>query len=239
MDNNSVYLVKRLAGCLKGRQIKEYRKEEILPKISDLIVRVYTMYGYQQYNEKDISTLAMLLLRELRESYFFLTFEEVAFCLEQGAKGEWDTNTGVNFRTFVTWLKAYRKSRLRNEAKLKREQQAENPVTEEEKRSWIVRHVRYIYIRYKAGIEIHDAFLIRGYQNMQELGWINDCPEIKRQAMQEAEEYLHERSDFQALSPENQRVATKERAMIQLLLKHLQEWKQREENGQDILGHMK
>ena len=233
-ENNTGKLEKRLAACLKGKKVKDHTREEIIPILSRLIVQSYYIVGYQNYNDKDVSMFSVMLLKELNERYFFLTIQEVAFCMEQGAKGDYGDFTGVNLRTVLRWLKIYRQSEVRAKARYLLARPALPTVTPEYNEMCAKRHMRSVYERFKKGYPVEQMIPWYAYQTMQRLGWIVDSLEVKLRTMHEAEKKCRLNARFQRESPEEKKEAIKTEAMTILLKIHLKRWKDMEDDGFDL-----
>ncbi len=175
----------RMNLALQAPRLAEMDGASLLKFCSGLISQCYVMVGYHTYNERDIAILSAKLSSDLLESYSYFTKEEVMVCFELGAKGQFGDYNGVNLRTFSKWLKAYKTSELRYQAKLAVEAQkkALPPVSEAYNLQAENRFLQNSFRRYKESGSMERVMSVRVYQTLQERGIIHNTREEKYHAI--------------------------------------------------------
>lgn len=222
-------LIERLVDCLEDKKIKEYDDEELYKKVSHAIVMTYSIVGYQNYNPKDLSFLVGMIGRELRERYFYLTFEEIAFAFEQGAKGYFGEFKGITIHNFIRWIQKYRVCEARMSAQNRKKVYALTTITETRNTAEFKKLVREVYNRYKEGHSLRNERAGYIYLEMQRRGWICDSVEMKLQAIEEVKDCFEDYYPTEMIVIPYDKYNLHRAAMIVLLEQHFLAWVQIEQ----------
>ena len=231
-------LIDRLVECLEDKKIKEYDDEELYQKVSRAIVMAYSIVGYQNYNPKDLSFLVGVIGRELRERYFYLTFEEVAFAFEQGAKGYFGEFKGITVHNFIRWIQKYRVSEARMSAQNRKKIYVLTSITETRNTAQFKQLVLYVYNRFKQGHPLRNERAGYVYLEMQRRGWICDSLEVKLQAIEEVKDCFEDYYPTEFIVIPYDKYNLHRAAMIILLEQHFLSWieieKVKRAQGEDL-----
>lgn len=176
----------RLCTALSEPKVSEMVSEELLERISKLLPQTYILVGFQMPQLNDLTVVGTKLCSELLESFPTLTYGEVALCFELGVKGEYGDFMGLNIRTYIRWLKAYKQSDFRYRQVVdreKRQQTALPPVSEAYNREREDRMLQNVFRHYCANYPLDQLMPGRVYRVLQERGLIRDSPAEKKEAM--------------------------------------------------------
>lgn len=114
---------------------------QFVQEINLIMSGLYIISGIKKVNEQDALINARLVAEEIVNNYARLELDEIAFALQEGAKGRYGDYQGINLKSVIGWLDAYLKSperlvrmeHARQEQMKGRELPEGKPMTEEQR----------------------------------------------------------------------------------------------------------
>lgn len=168
--------------ALKSKKIAELTHDEVRDRLRHVFVMVYSITGFKVPDKDDGKLLTVAMSNELKNFYGGLTMDEVSLCFEMGAKEHYGEFMGLNVRTFVKWLKAYKTSDMRYKAIQNVTAIALPPPSEEYNKVAMQKMAQRYFDDYKESGDFGDS-AVMVYQFLQTEQIITQTPEYKRKIM--------------------------------------------------------
>lgn len=116
MENNALVPVVTMVEAVDRPKIKTIPTPPVYNALVVMIAHLYTLRG-QKPEAGDLKFQAAELEAEIRNSYSWLSLEEVRIALDNGVKKKYGEYYGLNVITYLDWIKAYNESEARRKAK--------------------------------------------------------------------------------------------------------------------------
>lgn len=115
MGNNALIPVVAMVEAVDRPKLRDLQTNEVYNPLVLLIAHLYLLRGQTPVQE-DLRFQAAELEQELRNSYSWLSLEEVRIALDNGVKKKYGDYFGLNVITYLDWIKAYSESEARRKA---------------------------------------------------------------------------------------------------------------------------
>ena len=116
MENNALVPVVTMVEAVDRPKIKTIPTPPVYNALVVMIAHLYTLRG-QKPEAGDLKFQAAELEAEIRNSYSWLSLEEVRIALDNGVKKKYGEYFGLNVITYLDWIRAYNESEARRKAK--------------------------------------------------------------------------------------------------------------------------
>jgi len=108
----------KITNAMKAPPIKEQLNRE---ELAQIYRRAIKLAGIKSFDPDDVSEDLSLTIPLLKREFPSLTIKEIQYAVEQGAVGYYGEFHGINPKTFMDWIRAYRNSTEWKQAKNQKE----------------------------------------------------------------------------------------------------------------------
>lgn len=197
---------KEIVVALLKPKLSEYGKDHLVTLIDSLIHKTHINCGFK-VDKEIINQYIDELVSDLLTYHHLLSFQEIEIAFKNGWKGEYGDFMGLNNKTFLTWVTAYRFGVKRAHAKIAMQKAKEielspTAISEKEKEQIIHDGALSCFNRFFETKILTDYGNIT-YNHLDKLGKIPFTKEVKDDIMAKCRVRLIEEEKMKKLSGEN------------------------------------